>query len=103
MMNGMNMNKMLKQVKQMQKQMGEEQAELNKQEFTGTAPDDMVKVTFTGDRKMTDMQIKPEAIDPDDPDMLSDLVLTAVNEALGKVEDATQSTLGKYTKGMPGM
>ncbi|MHA8137907.1 YbaB/EbfC family nucleoid-associated protein, partial [Lactobacillaceae bacterium Scapto_B20] len=57
MMNGMNMNKMLKQVKQMQKQMGDEQEELNKQEFTGAAPDDMVKVVFTGDRKMTDMQI----------------------------------------------
>ncbi|MHA8110714.1 YbaB/EbfC family nucleoid-associated protein [Lactobacillaceae bacterium Melli_B4] len=103
MMNGMNMNKMLKQVKQMQKQMGAEQEELNKQEFTGTAPDEMVKVVFTGDRKMTDMQINPEAIDPDDPDMLSDLVLTAVNDALGKIDEATQNTLGKYTKGMPGM
>ncbi|MEJ6400230.1 YbaB/EbfC family nucleoid-associated protein [Nicoliella lavandulae] len=103
MMNGMNMNKMLKQVKQMQKQMGAEQEELNKQEFTGAAPDDMVKVVFTGDRKMKDMQINPEAIDPDDPDMLSDLVLAAVNDALAKIDDATQSTLGKYTKGMPGM
>ncbi|MBW1605985.1 YbaB/EbfC family nucleoid-associated protein [Lactobacillus sp. Sy-1] len=103
MMNGMNMNKMLKQVKKMQKQMGEEQAELNKQEFMGAAPDDMVKVTFTGDRKMVDMQINHEVIDPEDPDMLSDLVLAAVNDALAKIDEATQSTLGKYTNGMPGM
>ncbi|GEP23088.1 MAG: YbaB/EbfC family nucleoid-associated protein [Lentilactobacillus diolivorans] len=103
MMNGMNMNKMMKQMKKMQKQLGEEQENLKQQEFTGNAPDDMVTVKFNGDRKMTDIQIKPEAIDPDDPEMLSDLVLAAVNDGLAKVEKATQSTLGKYTKGIPGM
>ncbi|WP_040471237.1 YbaB/EbfC family nucleoid-associated protein [Lentilactobacillus kisonensis] len=103
MMNGMNRNNMMKQMKKMQKQLAEEQDNLKQQEFTGVAPDDMVKVTFNGERKMTDIRIKPEAIDPDDPEMLADLVLAAVNDGLTKVEKTTQQTLGKYTKGLPGM
>ncbi|GAA6237305.1 MULTISPECIES: YbaB/EbfC family nucleoid-associated protein [Apilactobacillus] len=103
MMNGMNMGKMMKQVKQMQKQMGAEQEQINSKEFTGKAPEDMVKVVFSGDRKMKDMQIKPEAIDPDDPDMMSDLVISAVNDALSQIDKETQDSLGKYTKGIPGM
>lgn len=103
MMNGMNRNKMMKQMKKMQKQLAEEQENLKEQEFTGVAPDDMVKVTFNGERKMTDIQIKPEAIDPDDPEMLADLVLAAVNDGLAAVEKTTQQTLGEYTKGLSGM
>ncbi|RXI80165.1 YbaB/EbfC family nucleoid-associated protein [Levilactobacillus suantsaii] len=100
-----NMGNMMKQMRQMQKKMAEDQAALNAQSFTGTSPDDLVKATFTGERKMTDLTIKPEAIDPDDPDMLADLVVAAVNDALTKVEDQTKQTLGKYTQGMniPGM
>ena len=63
----------------------------------------MVKATFTGERRMKDLTINPEAIDPDDPDMLSDFVLAAVNDALEKVDKATEETMGKYTKGLPGM
>ncbi|WP_143462952.1 YbaB/EbfC family nucleoid-associated protein [Levilactobacillus enshiensis] len=100
-----NMGNMMKQMRQMQKKMEEDQNNLNAQSFTGTSPDSMVQATFTGDRKMTDLTIKPEAIDPDDPDMLADLVLAAVNDALGQIESTTQQTLGKYTQGMniPGM
>ncbi|GEO68959.1 hypothetical protein FD25_GL001951 [Levilactobacillus acidifarinae DSM 19394] len=100
-----NMGSMMKQMRQMQKKMAEDQADLNAQTFTGASPDDMVKATFTGERKMTDLTIKPEAIDPDDPDMLADLVVAAVNDALGQVEAQTKQTLGKYTQGMniPGM
>lgn len=64
--------------------MAEEQETLNNTEFTGVAPDDMVKAVFTGDRRMKDLAIKPEAIDPDDPDMLSDVILAAVNDAWHK-------------------
>ncbi|MFC6275360.1 YbaB/EbfC family nucleoid-associated protein [Levilactobacillus tangyuanensis] len=100
-----NMGNMMKQMKQMQKKMAEDQADLNAQSFTGTSPDDLVTATFTGERKMTDLSIKPEAIDPDDPDMLADLVLAAVNEALTKVDETTKQSLGKYTQGLniPGM
>lgn len=49
------------------------------------------------------MTVKPEAIDPDDPDMLSDLVIAAVNDCMTNIEKATRDSLGKYTKGLPGM
>nr|WP_056998337.1 YbaB/EbfC family nucleoid-associated protein [Fructilactobacillus fructivorans] len=105
MMNGMNMGKMMQKARKMQQKMQAEQAEIEKSEFVGKAPEDMVTVTFTGDRKMKDMNVKPDAIDPDDPDMLSDLAISAVNDALGKIEKDTQDKMGQYTKRMniPGM
>ena len=65
-----------------------------------TAADDLVVATFTGDRKLKDIKIDKEAIDPDDPDMLQDLVIDAVNKGLAKIDEATQASLGKYTKGL---
>lgn len=100
MMNGMNMQQMVKQAKEMQKKMMAEHEELAKQQFVGQAPDGMVTATFTCDNKLVNLEIKPEAVDPDDIDMLSDLVLAAVNDGMKKVNDATQSTLGKYTRGL---
>ncbi|MDF0478700.1 YbaB/EbfC family nucleoid-associated protein [Vagococcus sp. PNs007] len=103
MMRGMgNMQGMMKQMQKMQKEMVAAQETLNATEFTGVATNDLVEVTFTGDRKMVDLTVKPEIIDPEDPEMLQDLVLTAVNDALGKIEKETERTMGKYTKGMPG-
>ncbi|GAY72641.1 YbaB/EbfC family nucleoid-associated protein [Lentilactobacillus kosonis] len=103
MMNGMNMNKMMKQMKKMQQQLADEQENLNQQEFVGQAPDEMVIATFDGSRKLKDLQIKNEAIDPEDPEMLSDLIIAAVNDGLAKVEKETEQTMGKYTKGIPGL
>ncbi|MFC6201325.1 YbaB/EbfC family nucleoid-associated protein [Lactiplantibacillus nangangensis] len=101
MMRGMgNMQNMMKQMKKMQQQMATEQAALNEETFTGKAPDDMVTVTFTGDKKMQDISIKPAAVDPDDVDMLQDLIVAAVNDALTQVDAQTQDTMGKYTKGL---
>ena len=101
MMRGMgNMQNMMKQMKKMQQQMATEQAALNEETFTGKAPDDMVTVTFTGDKKMQDISIKPATVDPDDVDMLQDLIVAAVNDALTQVDAQTQDTMGKYTKGL---
>ena len=100
MMNGINMQQMVNQAKEMQKKMMAEHEELAKQQFVGQAPDGMVTATFTGDNKLVNLEIKPEAVDPDYIDMLSDLVLAAVNDGMKKVNDATQSTLGKYTRGL---
>ncbi|MCH3922135.1 YbaB/EbfC family nucleoid-associated protein [Limosilactobacillus sp.] len=100
MMRGMNMQQMMKQAKAMQKKMMAEHEELTKQEFVGKAPDDMVTATFTGDNKLVDLKINKEAVDPDDIDMLQDLVVAAINDGISKVNDATQKSLGKYTNGM---
>lgn len=95
-----NMQNMMRQMKKMQQQMEDEQAAINAASFEGVSSQDLVKATFTGDRKMTDLTINPEAIDPDDPDMLADLVMQAVNDGLQKVDKETQQKMGKYARGM---
>lgn len=103
MMRGMgNMQGMMKQVQKMQKQMATAQEELDKKEFVGASTNDLVKVTFTGDRTMKAVVINPELIDPEDPDMMQDMLIAAVNDALTKIAKETEQTLGQYTKGLPG-
>lgn len=99
-MGGMNMQQMMKQAKKLQEQMAQEQEQITAQEFMGKSADDMVVATFTGDRKLKAISIKEDAIDPDDPDMLEDLIIDAVNKGLTQIDQATQSSLGKYTKGL---
>ena len=103
MMRGLgNMQGMMKQVQKMQKDMAKEQEILNAKEFVGEATNQLVKATFTGDRKMKDIEISEGVIDPEDAEMLQDLIVMAVNDGLSKIEKETQETMGKYTKGMPG-
>ncbi|HJG22368.1 YbaB/EbfC family nucleoid-associated protein [Enterococcus durans] len=102
MMRGMgNMQGMMKQVQKMQKEMVQAQDKLNETEFTGTATNDLVKVVFTGNRRMKDLQINEGVVDPEDTEMLQDLVIMAVNDALAKIDVETEKTMGKYTKGLP--
>ncbi|MDR0922108.1 MAG: YbaB/EbfC family nucleoid-associated protein [Lactobacillales bacterium] len=102
MMKGMgNMQGMMKQMQKLQKQMTEAQDTINASEFIGKSTNDYVQATFTGDRKMTALEIKEEVIDPEDVEMLSDLVIMAVNDALAQIDKTTEQTLGKYTKGLP--
>ncbi|MGX6446412.1 YbaB/EbfC family nucleoid-associated protein [Neobacillus sp. K501] len=95
-----NMQNMMKQMQKMQKKMAEAQEELGQKQIEGTAGGGMVTVIVTGHKEVVDVRIKPEAVDPDDIDMLQDLVLAATNDALKKVEDLTNSTMGQFTKGM---
>lgn len=99
-MGGMNMQQMMKQAKKLQQQMQEEQENITAKEFTGKSADDLVVATFTGDRKLKDLKINEEAIDPEDPDMLQDLIIDAVNKGISSIDEATQASLGKYTKGL---
>ncbi len=102
MMRGLNMKCMMKQMQKVQKQMQKDQEELHSTIFEGLASDDAVVVKFTGAHKMTDIAIKDEAVDPDDVDMLQDLVIMAVNDAMAMIDDQTQKTMGKYSRNMPG-
>ncbi|MBV7509613.1 YbaB/EbfC family nucleoid-associated protein [Bacillus sp. sid0103] len=95
-----NMQNMMKQMQKMQKKMAEAQEELGEKKIEGTAGGGMVTVVVTGHREVVDVIIKPEAVDPDDVEMLQDLVLAATNDALKKVEELTNSTMGQFTKGM---
>jgi DNA-binding protein, YbaB/EbfC family len=100
-----NMNQMMKQVKKMQEQMLKAQEELGSKTIDGTAGGGVVSVTVNGHKKVLSITIKPEAVDPEDVEMLQDLVLTAVNDALAKAEELANKDMGKYTGGMkiPGL
>lgn len=100
-----NMNNMMRQVQKMQKQMAEAQEKLKDEFVEGTAGGGVVTVKANGHKQITDIAIKPEAVDPDDVDMLQDLVLAAVNDALTKVDALVSQRLGKFTNGLnlPGM
>lgn len=100
-----NMNQMMKQVKKMQEQMMKVQETLGDKVVEGSAGGGVVTVTANGHKKITAITIKPEAVDPDDVDMLQDLVLTAVNDALQKADEIANQDMGKFTGGMkiPGL
>ena len=100
MMRGMNMQGMMKQMQKLQKNMQKDQEELQKTVFEGHAPDDAVVVKFTGDHKMQDIEIKEEAVDPDDVDMLQDLVIAAVTEALRMADETMAAEMNRVTGGM---
>ena len=95
-----NMNNLMKQAQRMQRQMEEQQAALESKEFTATAGGGVVEVTVTGKREVTKVKIDPEAVDPDDVEMLEDLVMAAVNEASKKVDDLLAQEMGKVTGGL---
>ncbi|WP_424769116.1 YbaB/EbfC family nucleoid-associated protein [Paenibacillus sp. sgz302251] len=100
-----NMNQMMKQVKKMQDQMMKAQEELETKTVEGTAGGGVVTVVANGHKKLLSIAIKPEAVDPEDVEMLQDLVLTAVNDALSKVDELANKDMGKFTGGMkiPGL
>ncbi|TVY10848.1 YbaB/EbfC family nucleoid-associated protein [Paenibacillus cremeus] len=100
-----NMNQMMKQVKKMQEQMLKAQEDLANRTIEGTAGGGVVTVTVNGQKKVQSIVIKPEAVDPDDVEMLQDLVLTAVNDALTKAEELAGKEMSKLTGGMniPGL
>jgi hypothetical protein len=90
----MDMNKMLEQVQQMQAQMAKAQEELASETVEASAGGGMVTVKATGALEIKEIKISPEAIDPDDPELLADMVLAAVNEALRSAQSLAQSKLG---------
>lgn len=97
-----NMNNLMKQAQKMQKQMEESQKELETKEFTATAGGGAVEVTVSGKKEITKVKLAEEVVDPDDIEMLEDLIVAATNEALRKMEEATTSAMAKLTGGLGG-
>ena len=95
-----NMNNLMKQAQRMQRQMEESHRELETKEFTAKAGGGAVSVTVTGGKELTNVTISPEAVDPDDVEMLQDLILAAVNEALKMADEANSEVMGKMTGGL---
>ena len=100
-----NMNQMIKQAQKMQEDMARVQDELDAREYAGTSGGGMVEVAMTGKKEVVRVTLKPEVVDPDDIEMLEDLVAAAVNDALRAVEEDARQSLGAVTGGMgaPGM
>ena len=100
---GMNMQAMMKQAQKMQESMLKAQEEIAQMETAGTAGGGMVTATVTGTSTLKSIEIKPDVVDPDDIDMLQDLVVAAVNEALKAAGKKSQSQMSAITGGMGGL
>ncbi|EDT74973.1 YbaB/EbfC family nucleoid-associated protein [Clostridium butyricum] len=100
---GGNMNNLMKQAQKLQKQMEDMQKEIETKEFEASVGGGAVVVKVNGKKEVSAINIKPEVVDPDDVEMLEDLVLSAVNEAMKKADEETSSKMGKLTGGMGGL
>ena len=105
MMGGGNMQQLARQAQKLQQQMAEMQAALDAREFEASAGGGMVSVKVNGKKELLALSIKPEAVDPEDVEMLQDLVMAAVNEALRQADETIEREMGKMTGGlnMPGL
>lgn len=97
----MNMQAMLRQAQKMQKDMQKTQEEINNTEFTGKS--ELVSVKMMGDRIVKEVKISSEELEKDDIEVLEDMILIAVNDALKQIDKVTEEKMGAYTKGMPGL
>ena len=93
---GMNINQLMKEAKKMQSDMEKSQEELASKEFEATAGGGAVYVKVSGNKEIKEIKIQKEVVDPEDVEMLQDLILTAINEALRKVDSEQAAALGKY-------
>ena len=98
---GMNINQLMKEAKKMQADLEKSQQELGEKEFEASAGGGAVNVKVTGNKQIKEIKIKKEAVDPDDVEMLEDLILSCINEALRQVDNAQAESMGKYN--IPGL
>ena len=97
-----NMNNLMKQAQKMQRQMEEASKQLEEAEATATAGGGAVEVTVSGKKEVVKVKLAEEVVDPDDIEMLEDLIVAATNEALRKIEDMSQQSMSKITGGLGG-
>lgn len=97
---GMNMNNLLKQAQKMQADMQKAQEELESKEIEASVGGGAVLVRVNGKKELVDIQIKPEVVDPDDVEMLQDLVISAVNQAIRDIDEMQKSQMSRLTGGM---
>ena len=98
-----NYSNLMKQAQRMQRQMEEQQAALEQKEFTASAGGGAVTVVITGKHELKSVKISPDVVDPEDVEMLEDLIIAAMNEALSQVENAQGENLDKLTGGLGGL
>ena len=97
-----NMNNLLKQAQKMQREMEEAQKSLEEEQISASAGGGAVEITVSGKKEILSVKIDPEAVDPDDVEMLEDLIMAATNEALRKMDELSQERMAKVTGGIGG-
>ncbi len=97
----MNMQNMMRQAQKLQKQMEQKQADLAASQFTGKSAQELITVTFTGDKKLISIDYKEAVVDPEDIETLQDMTTQAINDALSQVDDATKKIMGAFAGKMP--
>ena len=97
-----NMNNLMKQAQKMQRQMEESQKELAEKEYTASAGGGAVEVTVSGKKEVVKVKLAEEVVDPDDIEMLEDLIMAATNQAFRQMEEANAAVMAKLTGGMGG-
>lgn len=97
----MNMQNMMRQAQKLQKQMEQKQADLAASQFTGKSAQELVTVTFTGDKKLISIDYKEAVVDHEDIETLQDMTTQAINDALSQVDDATKKIMGAFAGKMP--
>ncbi len=97
----MNMQNMMRQAQKLQKQMEQKQADLAASQFTGKSAQELVTVTFTGDKKLISIDYKEAVVDPEDIETLQDMTTQSINDALSQVDDATKKIMGAFAGKMP--
>ena len=98
---GNDMNSMIRRAQKMQEDMTRVQEELEQKEYTSVVGGGAVEITMTGKKNVTSVKINPEVVDPDDVEMLEDLIMAAVNDVVEKVESDSAETMGQITGSMP--
>ena len=98
-----NMNNLMKQAQKMQRQMEVTQKEMEEKEYEATAGGGAVTVKVSGKKEVLSVKLSEEVVDPDDIEMLEDLLLVAINEANSQIAQELEEKMGKYTKGIPGL
>lgn len=98
-----NMNNLMKQAQRMQRQMEEKQKELEEKQYSASAGGGAVTVTVSGKKEVLSVKLSEEVVDPDDIEMLEDLIMAATNEAFRKLDEESQSSMAKITGGMGGL
>lgn len=103
--NAQNMNQMIRQAQKMQDQITDLQDDIESRDFTATAGGGAVELVMTGKKTIKSLTLKPEVVDPEDIEMLQDLIISAVNEAVGQIEATTEEEMSKITGGvsLPGL
>lgn len=98
---GMNINQLMKEAKKMQADLEKSQQELSEKEFEASAGGNAVSVKVNGQKQIIDLKLQKEVVDPDDIEMLQDLIVTCINQAFKQVDDAQAASMGKYN--IPGL